>query len=159
MAYLFDSNIFIRSKNDMPLDLWPSFWHKMTEMINCGQVFISVKVKEEIERGNDELVTWLKSSAPKSCYVRLDESIMAKFGEVQAWASQRPFTQAAKNTFAQVADSYLVATAAAKGLVVVSYEHSNPQRKNRVMIPDACAALGVACCDLNTVLRSLGITI
>lgn len=34
MAYLFDSNIFIRSKNDMPLDLWPTFWQRMTEMIN-----------------------------------------------------------------------------------------------------------------------------
>lgn len=159
MAYLFDSNIFIRSKNDMPIDLWPTFWQKMTEMINCGKVFISVMVREEIERGNDELVTWLKNSAPKSCYVSLDESIMAKFGELQAWASAKPFTQAAKNTFAQVADSYLVATAAAKNMVVVSYENSNPQRKNRVMIPDACNALGVECCQLNDVLRSLDITI
>lgn len=69
MAYLFDSNIFIRSKNDMPLDLWPTFWQRMTEMINGGQVFISVKVKEEIEHGNDELVTWLRDSAPQSCFI------------------------------------------------------------------------------------------
>jgi hypothetical protein len=159
MAHLYDSNIFIRSKNDMPLDLWPTFWHRMTEMICGGQVFISVKVKEEIEHGNDELVTWLKDSAPKSCFVELDESVMTKFQEVISWAMSRPFTQAAQNTFAQVADSYLVATAAAKGMIVVSYEHSNPQSKRRVLIPDACNAMGVACCDLNTVLRSLGITI
>jgi hypothetical protein len=56
----------------MPLDLWPTFWQRMTEMINGGQVFISVKVKEEIEHGNDELVTWLRDSAPKSCFISLD---------------------------------------------------------------------------------------
>ncbi|WP_288152853.1 DUF4411 family protein [uncultured Prevotella sp.] len=44
-------------------------------------------------------------------------------------------------------------------MTVVSYEHSDPQSKRRVLIPDACNAMGVACCDLNTVLRSLGITI
>lgn len=159
MAYLFDSNIFIRSKNDMPLDLWPTFWQRMTEMINGGQVFISVKVKEEIEHGNDELVTWLRDSAPKSCFISLDTEIMTKFQELQNWAFSQPFTEAARNTFAQVADSYLVATAAAKGMTVVSYEHSNPQSKRRVLIPDACNAMGVACCDLNAVLRSLGITI
>ena len=58
-----------------------------------------------------------------------------------------------------VADSYLVATAAAKNMVLVTYEKSNPQRRNRVMIPDACKAIGVRSCDLNTALRELGVLI
>lgn len=51
MAYLIDSNIFIRSKNEMPMNLWPTFWQRMTDMVNSGELFISTKVKEEIERG------------------------------------------------------------------------------------------------------------
>ena len=72
MAYLIDSNIFIRSKNEMPMNLWPTFWQRMTDMVNSGELFISTKVKEEIERGNDELTEWLKHSAPKTCFVGLD---------------------------------------------------------------------------------------
>lgn len=28
MAYIFDTNIFIRSKNEMPMEVWPTFWKK-----------------------------------------------------------------------------------------------------------------------------------
>ena len=34
-----------------------------------------------------------------------------------------------------------------------------PFSKKRVMIPDACNALGVRYCDLNTVLKEMGIKI
>lgn len=55
MAYIFDTNIFIRSKNEMPMEVWPTFWKKMAEMINSGQVRSSIEVKAEIDKGNDEL--------------------------------------------------------------------------------------------------------
>lgn len=42
---------------------------------------------------------------------------------------------------------------------IVTYEGSNPNSKKRVMIPDVCNALGVRYCDLNIVLREMGITI
>lgn len=32
MAYIFDTNIFIRSKNEMPMEIWPTFWRRMTEI-------------------------------------------------------------------------------------------------------------------------------
>ena len=69
------------------------------------------------------------------------------------------FTPLAIAEFAQVADAYLVATAAAKGYVLVTNETSDPLCRRRVKIPDACNALGVRYCDLNQVLRELGITI
>lgn len=80
MAYLLDSNIFIESRKNLPMDVWTTF-------------------------------------------------------------------------------AYIIATARAKQMTLVTFEKSNPQRKSRVMIPDACAAIGVTCCDLNTMLRSMGITI
>lgn len=159
MAYLIDSNIFIRSKNEMPMNLWPTFWRRMTEMVNSGEIFISTKVKEEIERGHDELIEWMKSSAPKSCFVGLDSDVMLKYGEVQTWAFTRPFTESARSVFATVADGYLIATAAAKHMTLVTYEKSDPNSKKRVMIPDACDAVGASYCDLNSVFRGMGITI
>lgn len=52
-----------------------------------------------------------------------------------------------------------MATASAKGLTLVTNEIADPKCRRRVKIPDACNALGVRYCDLNTVLRELGITI
>ena len=85
---------------------------------------------------------------------------MAKYVEVLNWANgNSTFTELAIAEFAQVADAYLIATAAAKGYVLVTNETSDPLCRRRVKIPDACNALGVRYCDLNQVLRELGITI
>jgi 3-polyprenyl-4-hydroxybenzoate decarboxylase len=72
------------------------------------------------------------------------------------WARSRQYTDAAINDFAQVADSYLVATAAVKGMTVVTYEKPQPNAKKRVLIPDVCNAFGVPYCDLNDMLRGMG---
>jgi hypothetical protein len=160
MAYIFDTNIFIRSKNEMPMDIWPTFWERFRDMVNSGVIFTSITVKDEIDKGKDELTEWLKQNAPKSFYLSLDAEVMAQYTSVQNWAKSNPvYTQAALNTFANVADAYLVATASAKQMSLVTYEGSSPNSKKRVMIPDACNALGVRYCDLNTVLKEMGIKI
>ena len=160
MPYIFDTNIFIRSKNEMPMEVWPTFWTKMTEMINSDIIYSSVEVKDEINKGRDELTEWLKDNATKNFFLPLTPEVIEKYKETQDWArGENRFTEAALRTFAGVADAYLVATAAAHEMTLVTYEVSNTQAKSRVMIPDACNALGVRYCDLNTVLRELGITI
>jgi len=160
MAYIFDTNIFIRSKNEMPMDIWPTFWERFRDMVNSGEIFTSITVKDEIDKGKDELTEWLKQNAPKSFYLSLDADVMAQYTITQNWAkSNSVYTQTALNTFANVADAYLVATAAAKQMTLVTYEGSSPNSKKRVMIPDACNALGVRYCDLNTVLKEMGIKI
>lgn len=160
MAYIFDTNIFIRSKNEMPMEVWPTFWQKMAEMINSGQVYSSIKVKAEIDKGNDELTTWIHDNAPDSFYYAIDNKVLAKYADTQIWAQTKlVFTENARQEFATVADAYLVATAAAKGLTLVTYETSDPNCKRRVKIPDVCNAIGVRFCDLNTALREMGITI
>ena len=160
MAYIFDTNIFIRSKNEMPMDIWPTFWERFREMVNSDEIFTSITVKDEIDKGKDELTEWLKQNAPKSFYLSLDADVMAQYTITQNWAkSNSVYTQTALNTFANVADAYLVATAAAKQMTLVTYEGSSPNSKRRVMIPDACTALGVRYCALNTVLKEMGIKI
>lgn len=160
MGYLFDTNLFIRSKNEMPADLWPSFWTRLSELIRDGRIFTSVKVKEEIDRGNDELKEWLLVNASDDFYLPVDGEVLAKYGETQNWAMGNPvFNQNALVDYANAADAFLVATAAAKNMTLVTYEVSSPACQRRVKIPDACIALGVRYCDLNTVFRELGVTI
>lgn len=160
MKYLFDANIFIRSKNEMPEDIWPTFWKRISELIRDGKIFTSEKVKEEIGRGKDELTQWMKNNATSDFYCPVNVDVLRKYSEVQNWAKNtNKFTQTALDEFARVADSYLVATAAAKEWTLVTYETSDPNCKRRVKIPDACNALGVKTCDLNAVFRDLGVRI
>lgn len=161
MEYLFDTNIFVESKKNLPMDIWPTFWTKMVMLIKSGKIHSIDKVKEEIEKGGDELTDWIHKHAPRGFFLKQDSSVMAKMAETIDWAQKNPvrFSQSAISDYVNVADSYLVATAAAKKMVLVTYEKSNPQRRNRVMIPDACIAIGVRFCDLNTVLRELGVPI
>ena len=82
------------------------------------------------------------------------------YSRLMTWANGNAvFTVAAKQEFATVADAYLVATAAARGMKVVSFETSDPLCKKRVKIPDACMAVGVEYCSLNDLLHELGVVI
>lgn len=130
-------------------------------LINSGNIHSIDKVKEEIDKGGDELTDWIHKHAPRGFFLKQDSSVMKKMAETIDWAQNNPvgFSQSAISDYVNVADSYLVATAAAKKMVLVTYEKSNPQRRNRVMIPDACIAIGVRSCDLNTALRELGVPI
>ena len=129
-------------------------------MMMAGQVFSSVKVKEEIERGADVLTSWMEHHAPREFYLPLDGEVVRQYANVQTWVQGNSvYKDTAKWEFANVADAYLVATAAAKGMTLVTYEKSNPASQGRVKIPDVCNALGVPFCDLNAMLRDLGVTI
>ena len=158
MPYLLDSNIFIRCKNEMPMDIFQGFWQRLAELAQSGQVFSSVKVKEEIDRGNDELKQWCSDRLPEGFFLPFEAH--AEYAFLMTWANNsRVFSVAAKQEFATVADAYLVATAAAKGMTVVSFETSDPRCIKRVKIPDACIAVGVEFCSLNDMLHALGVVV
>ena len=102
----------------------------------------------------------MRDNSSDSFYIPLDKDILVRYKETQNWANNNTiFKPVARQTYADVADAYLVATAAAKNMVLVTFEKSNPLCKNRVLIPDACQAIGVRCCDLNVALRELGVKI
>lgn len=159
--YLFDTNIFIQGKNVLPADVWPTFWNRLDGLIHDGKIFSIINVKKEIEQGNDELVDWFKQHVPSNSvfWLPIDTSALSMYAKLMSWATSQKFTQEVINSFAKCADSYLVATAAARGYTLVSYEKSNPACKKRVMIPDACIGLHVRCCDLNTAFREMKVKV
>ena len=108
MSYLLDTNIFIRSKNEMPMDIFQSFWQCLADLAQNGQIFSSVKVKEEIDKGNDELKQWCADKLPKGFFLPFEA--FDDFSKLMTWAnSSSVFSVAAKQEFAVVADAYIVA--------------------------------------------------
>lgn len=160
MPYLFDTNIFITLKNEMPINYWPTFWERFVVLLNTGNIYTSTKVLEELKNGNDDLAQWLKSKVPSAFFLPVDTEVMSKYQDTQNWAiANNTYTPAARQTFAEVADAYLIATAAAKTLTLVTNEQPAPNSKRSIKIPDVCNGLGVRYCDFNTVLRELKFTI
>lgn len=158
MSYLLDTNIFIRSKNELPMDIYQGFWQRLAELAQEGQIFSSVKVKEEIDRGNDELKQWCEDKLPNEFFLPFEAHV--EYAHLMTWANDNPvFSVPAKQEFATVADAYLVSTASALGMTVVTYETSDPLCKKRVKIPDACIVLGVEYCSLNEVFHALNVVI
>ena len=99
MSYLIDTNIFIRCKNEMPMDIFQGFWQRLAELAQAGRIFSSVKVKEEIEKGNDDLKQWCSDHLPKSFFLPFDA--FDKYAILMNWANSSPvFTVAAKQEFA-----------------------------------------------------------
>jgi predicted nucleic acid-binding protein len=157
MSYLLDTNIFIRSKNEMPIDIFQSFWHCLAKLAQEGKIFSSIKVKEEIDKGNDELTQWCDNNLPKGFFMPFEA--YQEFASLMSWSNAGLFSAPAKQEFARVADAYLVATAAANGMKVVTFETSDPNCIRRVKIPDACIALSVNYCSLNDMLHELNVVI
>lgn len=160
MIYLLDTNIFITAKNELPIDVYPSFWQELSQLASNG-IFKSIKkVEDEIRKGKDELVDWIDNNLPNDFFITENAETLVALSAVSQWTTMNNvYTQAAKNEFASVADSWLIAEALSLSVTVITHETPDPSCKKRVKIPDVCNAVGVKFCNLNTAFRSLGVTI
>ena len=61
--YVFDSNIFINLQRRQPLDVFPSLWVKIGELMDDGTIISSQEVYDEIMIGGDDLEKWAKENS------------------------------------------------------------------------------------------------
>lgn len=142
MRYLLDANVFISAKNlHYGMDFCPGFWDWLIAANQTGKVFSIEKVKDELEAGDDELSSWAASRG-NLFFLEPDEAILAGLARVANWVNDNGYTPAAKNTFFQAADYWLVAHALAKDFVVVTHELP-AATPNKVKIPNVCVGLGI----------------
>lgn len=164
MAFLLDANILIAPSNSLPFDVFPTFWSQLEDVLHSDQ-FLSIDlVRNEIYCKPDELTNWCEQHFKKEKFIETitNSSIHDKYIEVINWANNLGvYNNRALKDFCNPdkADAHLVATAAALGHTVVTFEKSSPKREGRVMIPDACNAFSVKFCDPITALRSLKIVL
>jgi hypothetical protein len=154
-GYLLDTGVFIQAhQNYYGLDLVPGFWEALKHYENEGQLRSIDRARDEIKAG-DALAEWI-DGAPDGLFVSsADAAIAAKYAELMAWAQTIDFTDAARAEFASKADAWLVAYAAVHDLVLVTHESHQPDRRNRIKIPNACEAFGVEWKNTFAMLREL----
>jgi hypothetical protein len=162
--YVVDSNFFIQAHRETyPLDVVPSFWRKVKQLAEEGRIISIDKVKNEIFRVDDELKTWCVANLPED-FFKATLSIMASYAQVSIWAASRSghYLPRALNEFldAEEADAFIVAYALADAAerVIVTQEISEPNRKNKVKIPEACNGFHISYVNTIEMFRQLGET-
>lgn len=156
--FLLDANVFIEAKRRYyAFDLCPGFWECLIWHHQKGRVLSLDRVKQELERGGDDLRQWASSVMPATCFVSSDEpAVIREFAQMLAWVqAQSQFFPEAKAEFAAKADGWLIAYAKAKDLVLVTHEVLARDARRKVPMPNICEAFGVPYVDTFDMLREL----
>lgn len=142
MTWLLDTNIFLQAaRREYGLDFCPAFWDWLIEVNALGRVQSIDKVLAELVPG-DDVSDWAAARG-KGFFLPLEPGDASSLGQVANWARSGNFTSAAATEFMGIADSQLVAVAHARKLTVVTHEVPSDS-KQRIKVPTACVALGVA---------------
>jgi hypothetical protein len=160
--YVVDSNFFIQAhRANYPLDVATSFWGKVKQLAEQQKIISIDKVKKEIFDHQDDLKTWCENNLPDD-FFKDTTGVVTSYSQVAAWASSRSGhyfpTAIAEFLDADEADAWLVSYAHADraNRIIVTHEKSQPDRKNKVKIPEACAPFSINFVDTIEMLRQLG---
>ena len=158
-AYVLDANVFIEAaRRYYAFDLAPAFWESLTYHATSGRIQSIDRVKDELERGHDELATWVMGDFGNAFASTDEEDTISSYGEVMGWVNaQDQFSGAAKASFATGADGWLVAHARSRSRIIVTHEVLDPGIRRKVPIPNICNAFSVDYVDTFAMLRELGV--
>ncbi len=161
-VYVVDSNFFIQAHRAIyPLDVATSFWDKVKQLAEQKKIISIDKVKKEIYDHQDELKEWCENNLPDD-FFQDTTGVVTSYSQVAAWANSRSghyfSTAIAEFLDADEADAWLVSYAHADkaNRMIVTHEKSQPDRKNKIKIPDACARFSITFVDTIEMLRQLG---
>lgn len=157
--YLLDANVFIEAKNHYyAFDIAPIFWANLIEYAAKGRIQSIDRVKKQLEGYGDALSDWIGDGNMAEAFMDSEqEDVIARYQEIiNSVQSDTQLFDAAKATFANDPDGWLVAYAKAKNCIVVTHETPRPA-KTRVMIPNICTQFGVTYRNTFQMLRELGI--
>lgn len=164
VTFILDSNFFIEAHRvSYPIDVAYGFWNKVKQLAENGMIISIDKVKNEIYDRNDVLEEWCRNNLPEEFFKDTSE-VMAEYGVVSGWAISKSnhYLPNAINEFlnADEADAFLVAYTLANinKRIIVTQEISQPSRRNRVKIPEACIDLNIQFVNTINMFRNLGET-
>ncbi|HJS55333.1 MAG TPA: DUF4411 family protein, partial [Chitinophagaceae bacterium] len=146
-----------------PLDVAHSFWNKVSQLAHEQKIISIDKVKKEIYDHEDALRQWCIDNLPAD-FFKDTTTVLAEYGRVAAWVGLRSNhylpNALAEFLHADEADAHIIAyTLADTGnRIIVTQETSEPNRRNKVKIPEPCNALSVQYCNTIEMFRRLGET-
>lgn len=165
--FLVDTNSFITPHESFyPFDFAGSFWTQIETHIANGTIVILDMVKEEIEKGSDDLSEWMKKLEIGKFIDHREPLIVNKYSEILDYIQHNNcYKDNALREWskANIADAWLIATACVYGYTIVTFEIPNNNLNSRqpskeAKIPDICSYFGVAVKNLYDMIRKLHIS-
>ena len=142
MAYLLDSDTFIQAKNGpYRFSVCPAYWDWLDREHAKRNIFSVVSVYDELMEREDDLSAWIATRV--SFFLPPDAKTHESLKLLSEWAIKN-YTPEGYTEFFASADYVLIGHAHAHSFTVVSHEQPS-NSKAKVKIPNACAAVGVAC--------------
>lgn len=157
--FLLDANILIEAKNRYyAFDLAPGFWDWLEEAYRQDVVCSIEAVRNELLQGDDELAEWTRANP--GFFRAIDQPTTKHFQPLSQWAFSGSYRAEAIQAFVgNHADYLLVAYAREHQHTLVTHERSQPHSRKRILIPDACLAMGVDTADTFEMMRETGVTL
>lgn len=159
--YVLDSNVLIEAaKRYYGFDIAPSFWDRLVEYVEQGVIISIDRVKDEIEKGKDDLTDWCNTRFRSAFRSTQEPAALDAYRAIMHWAQkQTKYTDKAKRKLAEAdnADAWIVAYAKVHGCIVVTHERYDPKVERRIPIPNICQAFSVSYCDTFELMRRIGI--
>jgi hypothetical protein len=154
MAYVIDSDVFIRSKNEhYGFDICPAFWDWIVAAAGAGTARSVERIGDELKAGNDDLAKWARKHS--SIFLKPDAAVNRTLGSLTAWVqAQTAYTPAMQAEFFKSGDFFLIGHALAHAETVVSFEHG--RRAGKIKIPEVCKGMNVPCRPPHAMLRAEG---
>lgn len=160
--YVVDSNFFIEAHRvSYPLDVALSFWNKVKQLSDEEKIISIDKVKNEIYKNEDDLKQWCEQNLPET-FFKDTAQVLTEYGRIVIWANsmRSHYLPNALAEFldAEEADAWLVSFTLAdySNRIVVTHEINEPNRRNKIKIPDACLANGIQFSNTIEMFRQLG---
>jgi predicted nucleic acid-binding protein len=158
--YILDANVFIEAyRRYYSFDIAPSFWEFLVREAKAGKVISIDRVFDELKKGKDDLAKWAEENFSFAFINTKDDSdVVFNYGRLMIWANeQTQYSINAIEDFAIVenADAWIIATAMARGYVIVTHEVLDRTIKKKIPIPNVCEDFGVRYIDTFVLLREL----
>lgn len=166
--FLIDANVLITPYiNYYPFDIAPSFWEQLEQHIASGHIAILDLVRNEVMQGNDKLSTWMGKLQIATLYDHKQKDIIEVYSQILQYIQNSPnYKPSALAEWSKdnVADAWLIATAATFGCTLITLElpsggldSKNPSKNPK--IPDVASKFGVKTGNLLDMMRNLGLAL
>lgn len=137
VIYCVDTSSMVRAWHEAyAIDVFPTFWDNIEELIDDGRFIAPDEVFRETKRRDDDLHKWFKKR--KECFVAIDDdlqdAVSGVMAEFQFLVKNRPGKNAA--------DPWVIALAMVNEATVVT-EESYDNSKKYPKIPQVCQHYGI----------------
>ena len=151
--YCIDSCSLMKSMRDRyPIKGFPGLWDNLGNTFKNGTLVSSRMVFDEIKKGDDDLVKWIKPH--EKSFLAVDDQQLIEVAKIMNTYKGLVDSKATRDS----ADPYLIALAKVKNLVVVTEEEKMNLQPNskKTKIPNVCESEGVRCIRIIDMILELG---